>query len=160
MSAQEPNPVVMVMPANGNPRRQNLSDARVQAPYDHNGVVCNFSGLIAGIATEVPFHNTPFTVDQNNLPKDMPGYWVEEDEEDTSDHNDAWVVDFRVVCDEEGLPKRLPSNQNAPAYVGDVFIVKRLFNTYTWAEVPLDIEVTDLPVVQTTFPNANFTATA
>ena len=156
----EPNPVVMVVPANGNPRPQNLSDAQVQAPYVLNGVVCNFSGLIAGIATEVPFHNTPFTVDPNNLPKDMPGYWVEEDEEDTSDHNDAWVVDFRVVCDEEGLPKRLPRNKNAPAYVGDVFIVKRLFNTYTWAEVPLDIEDTDLTAVQKVAPNATFTATA
>ena len=156
--AQEVNPFLWLLPVEGNPRRLIWSDARVQAPYVHNGVVCNFSGLIAGIATEVPFHNTPFTVDPTNLPKDMPGHWVEEDEEDTSDHNDKWVVDFRVVCDEEGLPKRLPRNPNAPAYVGDVFIVKRLFNTYTWAEVPLDIEDADLVVLQDKFPNASFTA--
>ena len=155
---QEPNPVVMVLPVNGNPRRQKLSDTRVtyvhrSRTFDRRGhEVCNdvvvfdgftrgfnnFSGLIAGKAKEVSFHKTQFTVDPNNLPEDMPGYWAEVDNpiDCTSDHNDAWVVDFRVVCDEEGLPKWLPINQNARAYVGDVFIVKRLFNTETSSEVP------------------------
>lgn len=151
---------ILKIPVSGPCTRLLVSEARSEAPYNHNGEVV-FSGLFH-IAEWVPLYYRQYTVDPNNVPRSMPGFWEdykdeEDDEEDpdTSDHDDMWVLDISLICDENGRLTQLPINQNARKYVGTVYIVKRLFNTYTGSEVALSLDSTDIPLLKGLFPNAN-----
>ena len=138
------NPLVWFFPEKGNPTRRTLSNAT----FYFNGE--GFSVLSTGIPEQLPFHRTPVTVDPENLPKNMRGFWKGFGTEGTSDPQTKWVMDLCVVFD--GLLKTSVRNESAPEYLGDVFIVKRLYNTQTCSEVAFDIEATDLAAVQARFP--------
>jgi hypothetical protein len=129
--------------------------------FEQNDFEWAFNGLHL-VPAQLPFHHTPVPVDPENPPKNMPGFWKGFGTE--GDYNDDWVMDLSVIVDDEGNTPfypldiaRLP-NESAPEYVGDVYVVKRLYNTQTCSEVPLDIEATDLAALRARFPHANFSA--
>ncbi len=161
-SRESPPPSVNIwkIPPTGNSELVPLSltyDAsnpgpRIEAPYNHNGVVV-FSGLFR-IAETLPMYHEPYTIDPETPPRSMPGYW--EDYRDsfdteTNEYDDAWVLEYSLMCDENGRLRNLPRNQNAEGLVGTAYVVKKLYNTMTCSEVPMSIESSDMSVIHASF---------
>lgn len=122
---------------------------RINAPYNTNGIIV-FSGLF-DISERYSIYKSEYTVNPELPPKQMKGYW--EDYPDPygpspTEPEGSWVTDYQIIFDENGINKNLPENQTIEGLRGNVFIVKRLFNTYTCSEVPLSIEESDMSVIQ------------
>lgn len=122
---------------------------RINAPYNTNGIIV-FSGLF-DISERYSIYKSEYTVNPELPPKQMKGYW--EDYVDSYgptpiEPEGSWVTDYQIVFDENGIPKNLPENHTIEGLRGNVFIVKRLFNTYTCSEVPLSIEESDMSVIK------------
>ena len=157
-SRESPPPSVNIwkVPTTGNSELVPLSliyDAsnpgpRIEAPYNHNGVVV-FSGLFR-ISETLPLYHEPYTINPETPPRSMPGYWEDYRDSfdtDTNDYDDAWVLEYSLLCDENGRLRNLPRNQNAEGLVGTVYVVKKLFNTMTCSEVPMSIDSSDMSLI-------------
>ena len=159
-SRESPPPSVNIwkVPTTGNSELVPLSliydssnpGPRIEAPYNYNGVVV-FSGLFR-IPETLSLYHEPYTINPETPPRSMPGYWEDyRDSFDTNDYDDAWVLEYSVICDENGRLRNLPRNQNAEGLVGTVYGVKKLFNTMTCSEVPMSIDSSDMSVIHASF---------
>ena len=121
---------------------------RIKPPYNTNGIII-FSGLF-DISERHSIDYQRYTVNPELPPNQMAGYWEDCDPLDgpQPQPEDSWVTEYQIIFDEEGIPKNLAPNATIANLRGDVFVVKRLYNTETCSEVPLSIEESEIPTIR------------